>query len=219
VGLSVEFVAPTLTVEPGSVRGLEAHVRNEGPDACDLVFEVSGAAAGWSWVHPEACGLAPGDEATVGVFLKPLAGPVPFAGTHRFGLRAQCAAEPAQAASAEATVEVRPYTEVVAVLDPVHGRHQRACDYTLRLENQGNVGMRATLAADEDAGRELLLRVQPAEVSAGPGETVKATVHVEARKALKKGERRFPICVRANVEGAPQLRADGAFYQLGRKPG
>lgn len=215
----MDFVAPTVTVEAGSVRCLEAHVHNDGPEPCELVFEVSGGAAAWSWVHPESCGIGPGEEALVGVFFKPLAGPLPHAGSHPFGLQATCTGDADLTATGEATVEVRPYTEVVAVLDPVSGRDQRACDFTLRLENQGNVPMRATLAADDDPGRDLILHVQPTEVSAGPGETAKATVHVEARKALKKGERRFPICVRAQVEGGSGLRADGAFYQLGKKPG
>ena len=213
----MDFVAPSVAVDAGSVRCLEAHVRNDGTEPCELVFEVSGA-AGWTFLHPEECAVGPGEDATVGVFFKPLAGPVPTAGVHPVGLRASCRSNPELSATGEATVEVRPYSDVVAVLDPVHGRDQRVCDYTLRLENQGNVGMRARLYAAADAPRELALDVQPTEVTAGPGETVKATVHVEARKPLRKGERRFPICVRAQVEGGSELRADGAFYQLGKKP-
>jgi hypothetical protein len=60
--------------------------------------------------------------------------------------------------------------------------------------------------------------VQPTRVSAGPGETVTATVNVQARKKLKRGEQRYRVCVLARVEGGSELRVEGAFRQQGVKP-
>lgn len=205
-----------VTVDPGKVKCLEAHVRADVATPCPVRFALAGEAMGWTWVYPESCELAPGEEATVGVYFKPLCGPVPTAGRHRVALHATSATDPATAASADAIVEVTPYREVVAVLDPVVARDQESFTYTVRLENQGNVGMRASLSADQDA-KELLLAVDPTDVSAEPGEIAKAAVRVNVRKTMRKGERRYPICVRARVDSGTELRADGAFHQLGRK--
>lgn len=212
----MELVPESVAVEPGTVRCLEAHVRNTGSGPCQLVLDVAGEAAQWAWLHPQSCDVGPGEEAVISVVLKPPCAPQPSAGVLQFGIRATCRGEPELSAMGQGVLDIQPFADVVAALDPVIGRDRRTFVYTLKLENRGNVGMRATLSADEPSGH-LVLGVEPMQVSAGPGETATANVHVEARKGMfRRGEQRFPICVRARVEGGAELRADGAFYQQGR---
>jgi hypothetical protein len=211
----VELARSALTVDPGTVHCVDAYVHNSGTEPCAVVMEISGPPKPWAWVIPESCQVEPGGKATVGLVFKPPCASDPPAGRHEFHVRASCG-DCGEAASAAGTMEILPFSQVVAALDPVLARGQRSFNYTVKLANEGNVGMRATLTVDAPP-RELALDVHPTEVSAGPGETATATVEVAARKRLRKGEQRYPICVRADLDGGKQVRADGAFYQLGKR--
>lgn len=215
--MAMELVPPVLSVEPGHLGCLEVRLTNSGPDACDVSLQVPPAAREWSWVHPESGAVAPGAEAVFGVYFKPTCGPCPSAGTHRVEIMANCRDQPELSVAGESTVEVAPFADVVAVLDPLVGRDQRGVAYALRLENRGNVAMAAALSLEDHSGGALVLGVEPARVAAGPGESAVATVDVQVRKALRKGEQRHRVCVVARVEGGGELRAEGSFYQLGRK--
>lgn len=213
----MELVPPALRVEPGHLGCLEVRLTNSGPDACDVTLQVPAAAREWSWVHPESCAVAPGSATVFGVYFKPTCGPCPPAGTHRVEIVASCPDQSGLSAAGESTVEVAPFTDVVAVLDPLVARDGQGATYALRLENRGNVAMAASLRVEDHSGGALVLGVEPAGVGAGAGETATATVDVQVRKALRKGEQRHRVCVVAQVEGDRELRAEGSFYQQGRK--
>ncbi|MFN2606989.1 MAG: hypothetical protein ABR511_03690 [Acidimicrobiales bacterium] len=218
--LGVEVVPPALAVEPGTVGCMEVRVHNPGADVCDAAVVVAGEVARWSWVHPATCSLAAGADATVAVFFKPPCGPAPRAGCFGFEVRVTPAGATTAAAPTgcgRGTVEVRPYLDVVASIDPPAWWDRRAAAFTLRLENRGNVATSAALAGSDLLG-ELAVAVEPSRLAVDPGETSTAAVRVEARKALGgKGERRLPFVVTAECEGCSALRADGSFYQLGRR--
>ena len=215
----MELVPPTVTADPGHLACMEVRLTNSGPEACELAVQVPAAERDWMWVHPEACRLEPGGETVASVYFKPACGPRPPAGTHRVDIQARCPDRPELGATGEGTVDVHPFTDVVATLDPLVGRAERACDFTLRLENRGNVPMHASLATDDPSGGALVLTVDPPAVDAGPGESATATVRAHARKGLRRGEHRYRVCVMAGVDGDGELRAEGSFYQQGRKPG
>ena len=213
----MELVPPALRVEPGHLGCLEVRLTNSGPEPCEVALKVPAADREWCWVHPESCAVAPGSEAVFGVYFKPTCGPCPPAGTHRVEIVASCPDQPGLSAAGETTVEVAPFADVVAVLDPLVGRDERGATYALRLENRGNVAMAATLSLEDHSGGALVLGVEPARVEAAPGGTATATVDVKVRKALRKGEQRHRVCVVARVVGDRELRAEGSFYQQGRK--
>ncbi len=215
----MELVPPAITVEPGHLGCVEVRLTNSGPEPCDVAVEVPAAERHWSWVHPESCGIAPGGEGVVSVYFKPACGPEPRAGAHRVGIRARCGDDPHLSAAADGTVEVGAFTDVVATLDPLVGRGQRGFSYAVKLENKGNTAIRASLSGDDPSGGALLVDVEPAKVQAHPGESVTATVAVQPRKALRRGEQRYRVCVVARVDGDGELRAEGSFYQQGRRPG
>ena len=214
----MELVPSALAVDPGRLGRMQVHLTNTGPDPCDVAVEVPADQREWSWVHPESCTIAGGEEAVVALFFSPRCGPHPPAGTHRVEVVARAQGQPPSSATGQGTVEVGPWIDAAGALDPMVAYDPRAHSYTLNLENRGNVAVRASLSTEDPSGGALELDVEPAQVSAGPGETATATVGVQARKKLKRGEQRYRVCVLARVEGGSDLRVEGAFYQQGLKP-
>jgi hypothetical protein len=213
----MELVPSALAVDPGRLGSMQVHLTNTGPDPCDVAVEVPPDQRDWSWVHPESCAVAPGQEAVATVFFKPARGPHPTAGTHTVEIVARVPGQASVSATRQGTVEVGRWLDTAGVLDPMVAHDVLAHTYTLNFENRGNVAVRASLTAQDPAGG-VEVDVQPAEVRAGPGETATATVGVHARKKLKRGEQRHRICVLAKVDGASDLQVEGAFYQQGLKP-
>ena len=212
----MELVPSALAVEPGRLGRMGVRLRNSGDEVREVAVEVPASQRDWSWVHPETCPLAPGEEAEVMVFFKPSCGPHPPAGRHTVEIAARAPGEPAAAATGEGTVEVTPWVDAAGTLEPMVAYDQRASTYTLHVENRGNVPITADLSTDDPSGA-LDVDVQPTRVSAEPGQTASATVTVQARKKLKRGEQRYRVCVVARVDGGSELRIEGAFRQQGVK--
>lgn len=212
----MELVPSALAVEPGRLGRMEVHLRNDGPEACEVAVEVPTGERDWTWVHPESCRVTPGEEAVVSVFFKPACGPHPTAGRHPVEIVARSPGAPEVAAKGEGSVDVGPWVDASGALDPMVAYDQRTASYTLSIENRGNVPVTAALSTDDPSG-SLDVDVQPARISAEPGETVTAAVGVQARKKLKRGEQRYRVCVLAQVDDGPELRIEGAFRQQGLK--
>jgi uncharacterized membrane protein len=210
----MELEPSALAVDPGRLGSIKVHLTNSGPEACDVAVEVPADDRDWTWVHPESCSVTPGEEAVATVFFKPACGPHPTAGRHTVEIVARA---PADAASGEGTVEVGPYVDAAGALDPMVAYDPMGATYSFHLENRGNVPITASLSTDDPSG-DLLLQVQPTSLRAEPGETATAAVTVTAKKKLKRGEHTYRVCVLAEVEGASDLRTEGAFRQQGLKP-
>jgi uncharacterized membrane protein len=215
MGIAMELVPSALAVDPGRLGSMKVHLTNSGTEACDVAVELPSRERDWSWVHPESCSVTPGEEVVVAVFFKPACGPHPTAGSHAVDIVARGAGE-AVAAQGRGTVDVGPFVDAAGTLDPMVAYDTMAASYTFNLENRGNVPVNADLSTDDPSGG-LEVNVTPPRVSAEPGETATATVRVQARRKLKKGEHTFRVCVLAEVEGASDLRIEGAFRQQGLK--
>jgi len=212
----MELRPSALAVDPGRLGRIEVHLRNSGAQVEEVAVEVPPSERDWTWVHPESCPVAPGEEAEVVVFFKPACGAHPTAGRHTVEVTARAAGHGAVLAKEEGTVDVTPWVDAAGTLDPMVAYDQMTSAYTLNVENRGNVPISADLSTDDPSGA-LEVGVQPSRVSAGPGETATATVQVQARKKLKRGEQRYRVCVVARVEGGSELRVEGAFRQQGVK--
>ena len=152
------------------------------------------------------------------MFFKPACGPHPTAGAHTVDIVARATGEAAAAAQGQGTVEVGPYLDAAGSLDPMVAYDPMGHEYAFHLENRGNVPVTADLSTDDPSGGDLELHVQPTRLSAEPGQTATATVAVQARKKLKRGEHTYRVCVLAQVAGGSDLRIEGAFRQQGLKP-
>lgn len=213
----MELEPSALAVDPGRLGSMKVHLTNSGPEPCDVAVEVPSQDRDWSWVHPESCSVTPGEEVVVAVFFKPACGPHPTAGSHTVDIVARASGDASAAAQGQGTVDVGPFVDAVGTLDPMVEYDPMAASYTFNLENRGNVPVAATLGTDDPSGA-LQVSVAPTRLSAGPGETATATVQVQARKKLKRGEHTYRVCVLAKVEGGSDLRIEGAFRQQGLKP-
>ena len=211
----MELEPSALAVDPGRLGSMKVHLTNSGSEACDVAVEVPTDDRDWTWVHPESCSVTPGEEAVATVFFKPACGPHPTAGRHTVEIVARA---PAEAARGEGTVEVGPFVDAAGTLDPMVAYDPMGATYTFNLENRGNVPVTATLSTDDPSGGDLHVSVQPTTLRAEPGETTTATVSVQAKKKLKRGEHTYRVCVLAEVEDASDLRIEGAFRQQGLKP-
>ena len=211
----MELEPSALAVDPGRLGSMKVHLTNSGPDACDVAVELPPDERDWTWVHPESCSVTPGEEAVVAVFFKPAYGPHPTAGRHTVAIVARA---PAEAASGEGTVEVGPFVDAAGTFDPMVAYDPMGATYAFNLENRGNVPVTATLSTDDPSGGALSVQVQPATLTADPGETAAAVVTVQAKKKLKRGEHTYRVCVLAEVQGASDLRCEAAFRQQGLKP-
>ncbi|MGI8810016.1 MAG: COG1470 family protein [Acidimicrobiales bacterium] len=217
MGIAMELEPSALAVDPGRLGRMEVHLTNTGPGPRAVAVELPTEDRDWSWVHPESCSVTPGDEVVVAVFFKPKCGPHPTAGTHTVDIVARAEGEPDVAAQGRGTVDVGPFVDAAGALDPMVAYDHMGSSYTFHLENRGNVPVTADLCTEDPSGA-LDVSVQPARISADPGQTASATVAVQARKKLKRGEHTFRVCVLAQVEGASDLRIEGAFRQQGIKP-
>jgi hypothetical protein len=217
VGIAMEVTPSALAVDPGRLGSMKVHLTNSGPVACDVAVEVPPDDRDWSWVHPESCSVTPGEEVVATVFFKPACGPHPTAGRHTVEIVARAPGHPEAEAHGEGTVEVGPFVDAAGSLDPMVAYDLMGHNYTFNLENRGNVPISAALSTDDPSKGALEVDVQPRSVSARPGETATATVSVQARKKLKKGEQTYRVCVLAQVEGGSELRVEGAFRQQGIK--
>ena len=213
----MEVTPSALAVDPGRLGSMKVHLRNSGPESCDVAVELPPDDREWSWVHPESCSVTPGEEVVATVFFKPACGPHPVAGTHTMDIVARAAGHPEAEAHSQGTVEVGPYVDAAGSLDPMVAYDVMGHSYTFLLENRGNVPITAALSTDDPSKGALEVDVQPRSISAGPGETATATVAVQARKKLKKGEQTYRVCVLAEVPGCSELRVEGAFRQQGIK--
>jgi len=213
----MELVPSALAVDPGRLGSMKVHLTNSGPEACDVAVEVPPTDRDWSWVHPESCSVTPGEEVIVSVFFKPACGPHPTAGPHTVDIVARAPGAPAATAQGQGTVDVGQFVDAAGTLDPHVVYDHMAASYAFNLENRGNVAVTAALSTDDPSG-DLDIHIQPTRVSVGPGETTTATVAVQARKKLKRGEQTYRVCVLAQVDGGSDLRIEGAFRQQGLKP-
>ncbi len=216
VGIAMELKPSALAVDPGHLGSMKVHLTNSGPEACDVAVQVPTRERDWSWVHPESCPVAPGEEVVVAVFFKPACGPYPVAGPHTVDIVVRTSGDTA-AAQRQGTVDVGSFVDAVGTLDPMVAYDPMAASYAFNLENRGNVPVSAALSTEDPSGA-LEVSVQPTSLSAEPGQTATATVAVRARKKLKRGEHTYRVCVLARVEGASDLRIEGAFRQQGLKP-
>ncbi len=213
----MELVPPVLAVDPGRLGSMKVHLTNSGSEACDVAVEVPSADRDWSWVHPESCSVTPGEEVVVSVFFKPACGPHPTAGPHTVDIVARAPGAPSATAQSQGTVDVGPFIDAAGALDPHVVYDHMVASYTFTLENRGNVAVTAALSTADPSG-DLDVHVQPVSLRVEPGGTTTATVAVQARKKLKRGEHTYRVCVLAQIDGGSDLRIEGAFRQQGLKP-
>src|SRR5215213_7462733 len=114
------------------IKNVDFSVRNTGSQACEVVTAVPPGVREWMVTIPRSVHVGPGEQAVVSVCFKPPCGPVPNAGTHQFVVDATC---DGGAATVTGKVQVKPFTEVIAAMEPVVAHDQHGSVFTVKLEN------------------------------------------------------------------------------------
>src|SRR5262245_28922668 len=126
----------SIRLEPGGQARHEVLVRNLGLTADRFTFEVIGAAASWTTVHPPVLALAAEATGSIVVHFHPPRAAHIRAGAIPFGLLTISAQE-AAGSVVEQLLEVGRFTDTVAELIPRYIRRGSAT-FHLTVANRGN---------------------------------------------------------------------------------
>jgi len=111
-----------IEVSPGGEASLEIKVRNSGSVVDEMTVSVLGSAADWSSAVPPSLSLFPGAEGTATItFRPPRSASIP-AGEMAFGVRVASQEDPGGSTVEEGKLEIEPFSEVGAELQPLTSR-------------------------------------------------------------------------------------------------
>jgi hypothetical protein len=182
MGVLARLSGTVVDVEPGGRAVLDLSVRNTGTVVDQFSFEVLGTAAAWTTVEPASVSLFPQAEETVQVIFAPPRAPATAAGSVPFGIRVMSREDPQGSAVEEGTLNVAPFSDVVAELAPRAVRVRRRGRLQVLVDNRSNVGYRAELVGtDGDEAFEYGFRPPLVEVGAGAVSFAKLTVRAKQR--------------------------------------
>ena len=214
-------MAPRVSVSPPpqpaealSIATCEVRVHNPGPAADEFRFEVLGEAAQWSWFSPITAAVPAGGDASVRACFRFPRAPHPAAGPFPVQLKVTSTADPAVSTVTGVVLEVAPFTDLYAHLEPRRSEGAAGGEHVLTVENRGNSPMPTRLVAEEPDG--LAVAIEPSSVVAPAGGAATATVKVRPTRRPGRGDEAVhDFHVVAEPGTGPSQRIDGAFRHVG----
>ncbi|MGH9265057.1 MAG: matrixin family metalloprotease [Acidimicrobiales bacterium] len=192
---------------PGETARRELTLENTGDTVEEVRMSLEGEAAAWGWVTPAAIALGPGERAVASVNLKLPRAPHPPAGPLPIGVAVSFSGGRAVAST---TLDVAPFVDLFATLEPATSTGRRAGHHVLRVENRGNARVTASV---EGQSEEVSVDVAPDRVEVVPGQPAQVQVTASAGRRAT-GTRTFAVLVRPDGPGRP-ARAEGAVRLAG----
>ena len=178
-GVQIRLENDLIRVAPGSAESTVFVVKNLGTKVEEFRFLVNGPE--WVIAEPATVSVYPGQQATGAVQAAPPRTPDCAAGGTPFQLTVTSALHPNLSGSAAGQVDVAPYYEFAALLDPSSSRGRGWTRHTITLNNRGNTPLRILLdSADVADGLRLSLSAV-AEVEPGMATEVPVAVHGRRR--------------------------------------
>ena len=213
MGVLASLSSSLLAVVPGSEVGVDVKVRNTGTVIDQFTVEVLGEAAAWATIDPPSVSLFPSVDGIVHVaFRPPRTGETPT-GAVVFGVRVLSKEDPAGSVVEEGTLDIAPYSDVVAELVPRASRSRRAAKHQLAVDNRGNARLNATIEA-YDADQVLTFEIDPPALVAEPNAAAFARVRVKPRKRFLRGTpQNHMFEVTLTPEGQLPVVAQGMLLQ------
>ena len=213
MGAVASLSSTAIAVEPGSEATVEVKVRNTGTVVDQFTLDIVGASAAWTTANPPTLNLLPGTEGVSVVSFRPARSTDLPAGLIPFGVRVFSSQDPDGSTTEEGTVEVLPYRDVFAELNPRTTRGRREGRTELALDNRGNQPLNADLAG-ADPNNALLFHFSPPGLVAASNTAVFSKVGVRARKGFWRGTAKsHPFQVLVATPGAPPMAVDGVLLQ------
>ncbi len=214
MGVDAVIVPRPLAVSALAVTGGEVRVKNTGTTEDEYSFIIDREAAQWGWVTPPTVVVPPGGEGSVKVLFRLPKAPKPPAGPLPFTVKVTSVNDKTISTVADGIVEVAPFTDLVATLNPPTAQGSGPSHHTVALSNRGNTPARARMTASEPDGH-LDFDIEPVTLEAAPGNSVSANLRVSPRTKLRKGTVDRPFQVVADAEGMAPLKVEGKFTQEG----
>jgi hypothetical protein len=214
MGVEAVVVPRPLAVEALTITGCEVQVTNTGGAEDEFAVVIDREAAAWGWVTPPTVVVPPGGQGAVKVLFRLPKAPRPAAGPFPFTVTATSVKDKAVSTTAEGIVDVQPFKDLLATLNPITAQGSGPSHHTLALSNRGNAPIRARLSAT-DASGNLDFDVEPVTLEAAPGTTAEAQLRVTPKNRLRRGTAARPFQVVADAEGYDPLRVEGTLTQEG----
>jgi hypothetical protein len=214
MGVDAVIVPRPLTVAALDVTGGEVQVTNTGAGEDEFSFAIDRNAAQWGWVTPPTVTVPAGGQASVKVLFRLPKSPKPPAGPLPFTVAVTSVTDKSVTTVAEGIVDVAPFTDVMATLNPPTAQGSGPSHHTVALSNRGNAPVRARLTAS-DAGGDLDFDIEPVTLEAAPGTSVSANLRVTPKQRLRRGTAERPFQVVAALEGQEPHRVEGKLTQEG----
>ncbi|HSC02447.1 MAG TPA: PASTA domain-containing protein [Solirubrobacteraceae bacterium] len=175
-GESEEGQPVTVEVEPGARVAIVGLIRNQSDVVDNFDLSVRGLPEDWWTVTPATVYLVPYGtggiyEQEVEIHLHPPRAPEAHARAWPFEVVATSRAHGGQAATAPASVAVRPYFEIATELHPERRSGRLKARYTLTVRNRANARIEVAVEA-EDTDGECQFRFAQPSVAIEPGNAI-----------------------------------------------
>ena len=189
--VQIRLESDLIKVAPGSAESTAFVVKNLGTKVEEFRFLVNGPE--WVIAEPATVSVYPGQEATGAVQAAPPRTPDCAAGVAPFQLTVTSALHSHLSGSAAGRVDVAPYYEFAAQLDPSSSRGRGWTRHAITLNNRGNTPLRVLLdSADVADGLRLSLSAVT-EVEPGAVTEVPVAVHGRRRWFGRPESRTFAV--------------------------
>ena len=200
-----------IEVAPGSAESTVFVVKNLGTKVEEFQFSVAGPE--WVTAEPTTVSVYPGHEAVGAVQAAPPRTPGCPAGVTPFQLTVTSALHSHLSGSAAGRVDVAPFYEFAADLDPSSTRGRGWTRHTITLDNRGNTPLRILLDPTDVADGLRLSLAAVAEVEPGGVTEVPVAVHGRRRWFGKAEAMTFAVIAEAPKPLAP-VRLAGTRVQV-----
>ena len=215
-------MATTATLEPTSASALPGEsatftltVANDSLLVESYALSPVGPVAGWSVVSPDQLTIYPGTTATAQVTVSPPRTPEALPGRVAVGVRVLPAEQPEFAASAEAELEILPFSGLDAELVPRISRGRGRRRVRLAVDNRGNVPLQASIAGT--SGDAISITTPTPDIAVDPGHALFVDVDLHPRKRVWRGsDVQHPFTLTVVPEGLDALEPhvlDGTYVQ------
>lgn len=203
-----------LRLEPGSSGSLTVRIRNTGSVVDEIRVELLGEPAGWGSVVPSVLRLYPDTQGEAVVTLQPPRASRPRAGSIELRLAITSRERPVASIEESVGLELAPFDEMTAALDPRFGSTKGEFTSAIKLGNRGNRPVEPSIRAT-DPQNALELSVRPERVSVEPGSEAIAWLRAKPHRSVWFGNpRSYPFdVVVSDAAGTPRA-LDGRLEQL-----
>jgi len=229
VGAQARLSTSVVDVDPGGRASLVLTVRNTGTVVDEFSFELLGAACAWTTFEVASVSLFPQADQAVQVTFAPPRAADTASGAIAFAIRVRSREDAEGSAVEEGTVNVAPFSEVIAELAPRAARILHRSRLQVLVDNRSNISYQAELAgADDDAAYGYTFR--PPLVDVAPGTVAFAKLTVRTKHSYWRGPsttQPFQVFLRQQQVAAaeepsvevpagphpPEICADGAIVR------